>query len=492
MVERSASGAAHLIEDAVEHLAPLLVLVEALIEEVPQKTAALRDAPADGVTEARHRVVRGRVVLHEADQIARAGQADADHPGIGAAIDNVVDAAGLEAAVEGDGAAVDEVPARARDDLTLRGRIVAHRHRVVGTVRIQHRIGLVRAIGDRCGVGALVEDEVAANEAGDPLAVIRGPSTGLGTSLRISKAGDRHLHPHRARAFRHVPLPSHPEQGEALTHEGAVAELRFLRRIRRAGGLLERLQQRLPAAVADLVEQPAVAAVRIDRFQQVEIGARLDLASRVARRQPQIDDVVIARQLGIEAEVDLADQLLVRPRRAERAAVENQLPPLDAQPHHPGFGDRRYERAHHRRDQDLTHSAPHTVSPHSRSRLTAEPAFGWASAGHAETPHHARRGCCDSTSGGAAEPRLSTEPAGAGRRRLNPRIREQPPLIRRPLPLLLLRVFVSSCLRGRRFVASRSTALSIASTAASASRRHWRSPSSPDGSAARSFPFSRS
>ena len=34
-----------------------------------------------------------------------------------------------------------------------------------------------------------------------------------------------------AGAFGHVPLPSHPEQSEALTHQRAIAELSVLRRI---------------------------------------------------------------------------------------------------------------------------------------------------------------------------------------------------------------------------------------------------------------------
>src|SRR5206468_9347819 len=47
VVERAASRASHLIEDAVEYAAPCFVLVEALIQKVPQETAALGHAPAD-------------------------------------------------------------------------------------------------------------------------------------------------------------------------------------------------------------------------------------------------------------------------------------------------------------------------------------------------------------------------------------------------------------------------------------------------------------
>ena len=41
-------------------------------------------------------------MLEEADDVARAGEADADHARIAGAIDDVVDEAGLEAAVERD------------------------------------------------------------------------------------------------------------------------------------------------------------------------------------------------------------------------------------------------------------------------------------------------------------------------------------------------------------------------------------------------------
>src|SRR6516165_2159909 len=100
MVERPSSRAADLIEDAVEHLASLLVLVESLIQEMPQKASALRNAPPDRVAEAGHRILRRCVVLHEADEIARAREADADHSRIRAAVDHVVDAARLESTVE--------------------------------------------------------------------------------------------------------------------------------------------------------------------------------------------------------------------------------------------------------------------------------------------------------------------------------------------------------------------------------------------------------
>ena len=173
------------------------------------------------------------------------------------------------------------------------------------------------AIGERRVVGALREYEVASHQSGNPSPVV---------------GGHRHVHAHGARACGYIPLPSHPQQREALPHQRPVAELRLGGRIERRRGLLEGDQHRLAATIADLVEQPAVAAPRIDRFQQVEVGARLDLAPPVARPQFEIDDEGIGWRFGIEREVDAADQLLVRPGRAEWPAGEHHFAPIDPQP----------------------------------------------------------------------------------------------------------------------------------------------------------------
>jgi len=316
------------------------------------------------------------IVLHEADEIARAGQTEPDDAGVRAAIDDVVDAARLEAAVEGDGTrrcAVNEAPARSRNQLTLCNRVVTHGHDVLGAVGIDWRVRFVIAIGDRRSLRALVRDEIAAHQARDAPPVPGHAPAGVGTTLRVSKGCDRHLHAHRARPFRHVPLPSHPEEREALPHQRAVAELGVACRVGGSGGLLKRREHRLAPAVADLVEQPAVAAARVDRFQHVEVGGRLHLATRIPRPERQIDDGAIAWKTRIEAEVDLADEFFVRAGGAERAAVEDDFAPLDAQTGDARFGDRGDERQHQRRDEDSTHSAPLKVTPRLYSGFTHSP-----------------------------------------------------------------------------------------------------------------------
>src|SRR5262249_54798354 len=79
VIERSSTGAADRIEAAVEDLAPLLVGVESLIQEVAQEAPALRDAPADREPKARRRVGGRRVVLQKAHEIARAREPAAEH-----------------------------------------------------------------------------------------------------------------------------------------------------------------------------------------------------------------------------------------------------------------------------------------------------------------------------------------------------------------------------------------------------------------------------
>src|SRR2546425_12580115 len=152
VIERSAARAADLIEDAVEHAPALFVLVEALIEKMSEKASALRHAPADRMFQPRHRVLGRRVVLEEADEIACARESHADDSRVGGAVDDVVDAAGLEAAVERDHARlalVYEVPLRSRDDRALCDWIVAHGHHALGALRIDWRVRLVITIGDR-------------------------------------------------------------------------------------------------------------------------------------------------------------------------------------------------------------------------------------------------------------------------------------------------------------------------------------------------------
>ena len=179
------------------------------------------------------------------------------------------------------------------------------------------------AIRERSGRRALGQDEVAADDPGNAPAVV---------------SGDRHVHPHDAWTVGDVPLPSHPEQHEALAHQRAVAEFRLACRIGGSDRLLKGGEHRLAAAVADLIKESSVAPPRVCWLEQIEVGAELDLAPRTAWSELQIDDPVVAGKLRIEGEVHLADQFFVRSGCSERTAAEDGLAPLDAQPHDARFG----------------------------------------------------------------------------------------------------------------------------------------------------------
>ena len=188
----------------------------------------------------------------------------------------------------------------------------AHVEHVIGASGLDHGIGVVAAIGNGGHRGVGAGNDVAAHETGD---------------RRATERRNRHRHPHAA--GRHVPLPAHPEQREALRHERPVAELRLGRRVVGASRLLEHGEDALRAAIAGLVEQPAVAARRIDRLQQVEIRRGLDQPARVDGGEREIDDALVARRLRVEGEMDAPDDFFVGTGGAESAAAEHRLAARD-------------------------------------------------------------------------------------------------------------------------------------------------------------------
>src|SRR5262245_17835477 len=110
--------------------------------------SALRHTPAERVLHTGHRVLGRRVVLEEREEIARAREAAADDARIGGAIHDIVDPPRLESAIEGDHAAlaaIHEMPLRSRDDLALRGWLVAYGHHALGALRVDRRVCLVIA-----------------------------------------------------------------------------------------------------------------------------------------------------------------------------------------------------------------------------------------------------------------------------------------------------------------------------------------------------------
>src|SRR5206468_11629370 len=133
-------SAAELIEDTTERAPTMHVCVEHMTEKMTDEPPAVRNATAEHHRDPGDRILRGSVVFDEADQIPRSRQTAADHARIGRAVDDVVDATRLEAAVERDGALIDEPPAGSRNRLSRTRGIIAHGHHVVGTGRIENGI----------------------------------------------------------------------------------------------------------------------------------------------------------------------------------------------------------------------------------------------------------------------------------------------------------------------------------------------------------------
>ena len=306
---------------------------------MPQQAPALRHAPPVYQANAAQRIGFGLGVFQKTQYVARPSQARSHHARIAGAVHDIVNAPGLEAAIQRHRSSVDKVPSFARNALRRIGRQIAHGHEIVRARGIEGLVGLVVAIRHRRRRRALTQNDVPADQAGD-----RGAMIG----------GNRHVHAHLP--LGHIPLPAHPEQRISLRHKRAIAEFSSGRRIAAAFRFLKHGEHRLAAAIAYFVEQASVAARGVDRLEQIKIRRELDFALGVARSQSQVDDARILRQRGIERELRRANQLFVRPRLSKRFAVEHGLPALDAQPHDASL--RRQRHQHHENNR------PHTDPSH--------------------------------------------------------------------------------------------------------------------------------
>src|SRR5436309_3299988 len=79
----------------------------------------------------------------------------------------------------------------------------------------------------------------------------------------------RHLGAQQGRGD--VEFPSNPDEGVSLAHQETIAEICCGRRIGRACGAVEAPEQPLPTTVRDLEEEHAIAAVRVDGADHVQI-----------------------------------------------------------------------------------------------------------------------------------------------------------------------------------------------------------------------------
>ena len=186
VVERAVPGSGHLDEDAVEDAPPLLVLVEALVEELAEEAAALRDAVAQGEGDAREGVGRGGLVLEEADEVARGGEAAAGDARVAAAVDDLVDPPRLEAAVEGDPRRPGEAPGLPRQQARGGEAVVPHVEAAVPALGIDRGVREVAGVGERRLVLPLADDDDRAHEPLDRPAAARSRSAPAGAGGRAA------------------------------------------------------------------------------------------------------------------------------------------------------------------------------------------------------------------------------------------------------------------------------------------------------------------
>ena len=137
--------------------------------------------------------------------------------------------------------------------------------------------------------------------------------------MRMRPVGTSHCHPIQSSVkpwFINAPLPN----SAAVVGIGG------------SGRALEGRQDSLAAAVAGFVEQSAVAALRLDRLQEVEIRGD-STRPRAFRGASARSTTLVLRKIRIQLEVNAADDLFVRPGRPERLAAENRLATRDLEPH---------------------------------------------------------------------------------------------------------------------------------------------------------------
>ena len=196
--------------------------------------------------------------------------------------------------------------------------VLAQGHRGVGGVEVERGVGADgrRSAQRHAEHALLLRDELLAHPAADGRSVLQR----LGQIDR-EESVSRH----------EVALPCRPDDGVALAHQEAVACGSQRQRVVVRRGVVERSQRSLVPAVVHVVQEAAVAARQIDRFQDVEVRPELDRAVRVARRQRQVDNVRIGRVAGVQLEERRPGQPFVRPRVAERESFGEAGLPLDAQ-----------------------------------------------------------------------------------------------------------------------------------------------------------------
>src|SRR5262245_49686332 len=88
---------------------------------------------------------------------------------------------------------------------------------------------------------------------------------------------------------------------------------------------IEEAEHPFAAAIADFVQQCAVAAREVLGFDQKKISREFDLASAVARRKVNVRDDLIGRVHGIDREMHFASNPFETAGQTKSAPIENFL-----------------------------------------------------------------------------------------------------------------------------------------------------------------------
>ncbi len=384
VVEAALAAAGDVDQRAIEGHAPGLVHVQRLPQHVLDHPAGLGDAEDQrrlgigraGFGQGVARPGRVRTLEpEERDGVADRGEAEPDDAWILRRVHDLVDQARLEPAdmehVGGIGhqpVALDpgEAPVGAGDLGARAVRLRAHAEAGFRRLQRDRRIAARVAPHERRALAPLCHDELGGHRSGDRLALL---------------GGGRQIDLQAALAREHVPVPPAPEQAVTLLEQETVAGVGPTDRVVVPAGLVEHGKRAQIAAVADLVQETVIAAAEIGRPQQDEIGGEGDAPASVARRQLQVDDRGVARVLGIDREVQLSADPLIRADRAKRRTLGKRRSLLDLD----SF-DRGLER---RRDQRDGQADPQQAQPAPALRTAARLALA---DGHAARAYDCR-GC---------------------------------------------------------------------------------------------------
>ena len=166
-----------------------------------------------------------------------------------------------------------------------------------------------------------------------------------GDRRSVGIAGNGDLHRHAVVAGSNVRLPAEPDDGVTLLLHEAVAglgqriDVAGIRRTTGNVGVDER-KAALVAAIDDVEEQHAVCLAAISRPQDVDVGGILDHALGIFRRERDVLDHGVRRQLRIDLAIGLADHPLVDADFAEAAAAKGRLGLGDLETHDPRLRNR--------------------------------------------------------------------------------------------------------------------------------------------------------